>query len=461
MKLKRKFNIPLLILIIIVLFTVNVSSQEITYDLAVEDLEYLVNRIEEVHPNIYFHLSKEKAEQKIAKIKNKLSEKELWSNREIYRLFAPFVASFKDGHTLLSYKVDQSKLNQAEKLIPLAVRIIDGKVLIYKSYTVREIKKGTELLEINGIKIDEILNKMESSVSSENRNLAYARIEKSFPIYLWLLYDFKNDYNLKLKENDQKTSEVKVKGITYKIYSLQKEKKGNINWELEFPTNDTAYLTINTFKGSLKNAFERDIDKYFKEIKEKDINNLFIDISENGGGNTDLAKYLFEYISDKPYSLFKEVRMKYSDYALQDKTNMFTKIYYTFKKDKDNIIVFESDKIVPKENDLRFEGNIYVITSDFTFSTATDFAAIIKDHKVGTIIGEETGGLASCYGDMIVDNLPNSNLPFGVSYKYFLRPAGFDDGRGVKPDIKIDINELKYWYDKDSYKEMVIKSIIY
>ena len=458
---KIKLNISLLILSIIILFTVNVSSQTLNQKQALEDLTYLVDRLAEVHPNIYFHLSEEKAEQKIVEIKSKLSEKEKWSSKEIYRLFAPFVASFKDGHTLISYKVDQSKLNEKEKLIPFGIRIIDGRALIYKSYTVNGIKKGKELLEVNGIKIDEIIKKMESSVSSENRNLAYARIEKSFPIYLWLLYDFKDNYHLKLKDNNGKIDEVEVKGITYKIYSLQKEKKDHKNWELEFSIKNNAYLTINTFSGSLKNAFERDMDKYFEEIKQKNISNLFIDISENGGGNTDLAKYLFEYISDKPYSLFKEVRMKYSDYALQGKTNMFTKIYYTFKKDRDNIIVFKSDQVVPNENNLRFKGNVYVITSDFTFSTATDFAAIVKDHKAGTIIGEETGGLASCYGDMIVDNLPNSNLPFGVSYKYFLRPAGFDDGRGVKPDIKLDISELKYWYDSDSYKNMIIKSIIY
>src|SRR6056297_11813 len=459
---KRKFNIALLLILsIIILFTVTVSSQTITQQQAIEDLTYLVDRLEEVHPNIYYHLNKKKAEQKIAEVKSKLNKKDKWTSKEIYRLFAPFVASFKDGHTLISYKVEQSKLNETEKLIPLAVRIIDGKVLIYKSYTVREIKKGTELLEVNGIKIDKILNKMESSVSSENRNLAYARIEKSFPIYLWLLYDFKDNYQIKIKDNIQNIRDLNLQGIKYKIYSVQKEKKENKNWTLEFPVKDTAYLTIITFNGSLKNAFERDMVKYFKEIKERYINNLFIDISENGGGNTDLAKYLFEYISDKTYSLFKEVRMKYSDYALKDRTNMFTKLYYTFKKDRDNIIVFKSDKVVPKENDLRFKGNIYVITSDFTFSTATDFAAIVKDHKVGTIIGEETGGLASCYGDMIVGNLPNSNLPFGVSYKYFLRPAGFDDGGGVKPDIKIDISELKYWYTLDSYKNMIIKSIIY
>ena len=459
---KRKFNISLLILIIIVLFTVNVSSQVVISKEAVDDLEYLINRIEEVHPNIYFHLSKEEADRRIEEIKDKLREKEEWTNREIYKLFGPFVASFKDGHTGL-YITDKFRdyYDEGGTIFPLGIKFINDKVMVYKNYSKQEIKKETELLAINGIKINEIMEEVKRYISSENSIYAYSIIERTFPIYLWALYDFDNEYELKLKDKSGQEYDLTVKGATKEARIQNSEESKSENWTLDYPFQRNAYLTINTFSGSLKNAFEIEMDKFFEDIRKKDINNLFIDISENGGGNTDLAKYLVDHFNDKPYSLFKEVRMKYSDYAFRNRSNVFTKLYYYFKKDRDNIIVFQSDMITPKENDLRFNGDVYIITSNFTFSTATDFAAIVKDHELGTIVGEETGGLASCYGDVIRDRLPNTELSFGVSYKYFLRPSGFDNGRGVKPDIKLDISELKYWYDSDSYKEMVIKSIIY
>lgn len=62
---------------------------------------------------------------------------------------------------------------------------------------------------------------------------------------------------------------------------------------------------------------------------------------------------------------------------------------------------------------------------------------MIKDFGVGKIAGEETGGLASSYGDIYYNQLPNSELKFDVSFKYFIRPAGFDNGRGDIPDIQI------------------------
>ena len=124
-------------------------------------------------------------------------------------------------------------------------------------------------------------------------------------------------------------------------------------------------------------------------------------------------------------------------------------------------MVFKPDKTRPKELINRFEGNVYVVVSHYTFSTAVDFAAMVKDHDAGVIMGENTGGLPSSYGDIIRDELPNSKLGFGISYKYFLRPAGFDNGRPILVDEKIDVNKLEYWRNDSGYKNMIIKSIIY
>jgi hypothetical protein len=45
-------------------FTYPVSSLEVTQNEAVKDLDYLFNRIEEVHPNIYFHQSREETQKR-------------------------------------------------------------------------------------------------------------------------------------------------------------------------------------------------------------------------------------------------------------------------------------------------------------------------------------------------------------------------------------------------------------
>lgn len=96
----------------------------------------------------------------------------------------------------------------------------------------------------------------------------------------------------------------------------------------------------------------------------------------------------------------------------------------------------------PRRNSLRFNGDVYVLVGSQTFSAATDFAAIIKDLSIGKIVGQETGGLASCYGDVFSLTLPNSKLKLGVSFKYFLRCGDFNDTKGVIPDVVVETDSV-------------------
>ena len=52
------------------------------------------------------------------------------------------------------------------------------------------------------------------------------------------------------------------------------------------------------------------------------------------------------------------------------------------------------------------------------------------------LVGEETGGSATQYADLCPFTLPRTGLQGFVSHKWFLRPSGADDGRGVLPDVE-------------------------
>jgi C-terminal processing protease CtpA/Prc len=67
--------------------------------------------------------------------------------------------------------------------------------------------------------------------------------------------------------------------------------------------------------------------------------------------------------------------------------------------------------------------------------------AIVKDNELGLIVGEETGGRASCFSEVAPLYLPNSGLLCQIASAKFVRPAGYDDGRGVLPDLPLDLTE--------------------
>ncbi len=84
-----------------------------------------------------------------------------------------------------------------------------------------------------------------------------------------------------------------------------------------------------------------------------------------------------------------------------------------------------------------FTGQTYLLIDNGTFSSATDFAAMFRDYNVGTILGYETGGVPTSFGDMHMFTLRHSAIPCGVSFKRFYapKPKPGDDVRGVQPDV--------------------------
>ena len=73
--------------------------------------------------------------------------------------------------------------------------------------------------------------------------------------------------------------------------------------------------------------------------------------------------------------------------------------------------------LTPEEG--RFTGNVYLLTSHQTFSSAGSFAWAFKAFGMGTIVGEETGGMNVCFGDILPYRLPVSGLVCSISYKRF------------------------------------------
>jgi C-terminal processing protease CtpA/Prc len=65
-------------------------------------------------------------------------------------------------------------------------------------------------------------------------------------------------------------------------------------------------------------------------------------------------------------------------------------------------------------------------------------ANVYKCYQLGTIVGEETGGAPSAYGDNIIFQLPNTKLYAHTSHKKYLDVC--DDGKvnGVIPDIEVN-----------------------
>jgi len=452
-----------LVLILSFLCTQLIAAETISSEQSIEDAEYLWDKLETVHPNLYFETTKREAESKFQDIVDLLEAEESWPKLELYRLLAPFVASFKDGHTFLS--INQEFLHYADnggKIIPLMVSVKNGKLIVAGNLSEEGPSPGKEILSVNGKEAEEIYDKITAVIGARRQAFVEAKASRSFPIYLWALCGFSGPFEVSYRTEDGEQKTVTLRGISVPNYRERKDAKlgkYELNWDLSFPGKDVGLLTINTFAGNLESEFKQFIDNSFRKIEKREVDHLIIDLRENGGGSTKLSDYLYRFVSDKPFRTFAEVRVKYSDPVLKKKKIFNPITWFKVKVLGDRIIVNKNDYKNPPRTKYRFDGELFLLTGPMTFSTAADFAALIKDLDAGTIVGEETGGLASTYGDIFKLNLPNSGLAVGISYKYFLRPAGFDDGRGVIPDIFLATNPVRRYQGKDVVLNELLEKI--
>ena len=83
--------------------------------------------------------------------------------------------------------------------------------------------------------------------------------------------------------------------------------------------------------------------------------------------------------------------------------------------------------------------NVFVLTSNYTFSSAAILANALQYYKIGKIVGEETGGIKKFFGDNIIITLPNTRLHCTVSFKKFILPGASEISviETVKPDHEI------------------------
>lgn len=432
------------------------------------DLDTLAKYIEETHLNAFYKLPKTEFYKGIKTIKSKINKP--ISSVDFYFLISPLIAKIEDGHTFVRFPENEF-LESNPDHFTYKVKLSNKEPYLciirpYRTFA-SELPTGAEILSINGIESKKIIQDIVNLNSGESRDF---RLDRAidFNYYLTAWYKMEKSFIVKYKEKNQIKTKT-IQGI--KNDTLYKRLKADTTGLKQIQTNfenysltiqpqiSTAIIDFVSF--SNMEAFKKFIDSAFTQIQQQKIRNLIIDIRKNGGGNSGIGDEFFQYISHHPFNQFAKTKVKYSnlrsrcynEYFLATKDSSF---FLGTNKTDGTTEEFSDTSTVPlRDNPLRFNGNIYLLTSVSTFSSASDFAQCFKYYKMGTIIGQETGGWIVCYGDVISGVLPNTKLHLGISHKLFYSiGAQKDDFHGVIPDIEIPSETaLDYTLDKITKKQ--------
>jgi C-terminal processing protease CtpA/Prc len=207
----------------------------------------------------------------------------------------------------------------------------------------------------------------------------------------------------------------------------------------------------------------------FRTIRKKGIDNLVIDIRNNGGGKVDnytaLARYLKEKpfrVADSAYALRRNFN-GYGRYFQSNEINWFAmKLFVTGNRQGiHHFRYWENHEFRPRKKN-HYNGHVYLVISGPTFSASTLFCNTMKGQENVTLVGEETGGGAYGNSGLMIPHitLPNTGIrvrvPLFRVVQYQHPPK---TGQGVQPDVLVRPTVEAVTWGKDLKMEKV-KSLI-
>lgn len=189
-----------------------------------------------------------------------------------------------------------------------------------------------------------------------------------------------------------------------KTFNVKREKVLISHITAKVLSNDIGYIAISDFEGGCAEEFER---KY-KELENKGIKKLIIDIRNNGGGIVDESLDIADMIVEKEATLL-------------------------ITKDKN-----EKEEITKAQRAPIINMPIVVLTNEYSASASEILAAALSENNKATLVGTKT------YGKGIIQELHQLSDGSGLKIttnEYFTPKYNAIHKIGIYPDIEVKLSE--------------------
>jgi tetratricopeptide (TPR) repeat protein len=347
------------------------------------------------------------------------------------------VASVHCSHTSGGFYYENEML-PGNFRFPLQTHLIDGHLYVIDPLSnVDKVKMKDEITHINGVPVSKLITSIYPHISTQGLIQTTKRHVFNWWSTGMIAYalGLPEMYTVTVKGNEKPIGLDPVEAFTTPYDDPLHQCRGLC---LDVRKDKTAVLTIESFNyypWNNLNVFEHFMDSTFKEIRQKGVTDLIIDVRYNFGGSSESSIYLLRYLAKKPF-------VYYSRSEFKGKTQP----------------LYGENEIEPFKD--RYKGRLWFLIDGVGNSTTGHFMSLVKTWKLGTIAGEELGSNQFCSAGQKICRLKNTKmLVFIADNTHESTATSLPDETGILPDYYISQSIEDYFERRDVVKEYVFDLI--
>ncbi len=372
-------------------------DQALTQQQAQEDLAFLVERVRAHHVSAEKGLPAAVEAQYHAELEGLNDAPTVL---DVWRAGSRILKPLGDGHSGLNYMGggDATRVEQAFVMTEGGLLASGGQ------------HNGKPVAVLAGVPVDDLYERFLSQYSYENLFRAYY----AFPNYVrtpqglrWLGAEPGDALQVSWRTLIPESAELPFAPAASQNTEQQPFVRYNIDEE-----HGLGVLTLDACDNN--DVYRETLKNFFTDVIKAGLDAIALDLRGNGGGNSTVIREFLRYLNARSYV----------DYGAAVRMGPL-------------VLRFEPQQVANKPAEgLVFDGDVYVLTGGRTFSSATQFAVVLRDNGLCRVIGQAPGNSPSMYGDTLHYQLPHSALALTVTYKQFTRPdAARTAEDALQPDI--------------------------
>lgn len=403
-----------------------------------QDLKFINDVLIKTHPDIYFSANATELKSAFDRVDGELTRP--MTSDEAWRQFATLNPVFADAHvTVISpdpHTQTRTILRSGHGLFPFEVNVDPtGRVYVLSELGGAPSSYGAASIEkVNGVPIKELTQALLARTNGDTVAFRAVNLSTRWWWFYWKVFGTPETYEIELK-SPSGTSVARMPASPNPPSWLAQNDASNFDGAFRFwkLSEEVSVLTINTFDWADKKRFYEFTHRAFSSLKDAKTKTLVVDIRKNGGGDDDMWKEgILRYIATKPYRHGSSFLLRVIEGRQRDG-----------QKVGDLVEGQIQSWVQPRSAEsLVFKGNVFVLVSGATYSSAVLFANVVQDFGFGKLVGVGGYARARQSGGIQSYTLPNSQLRIIVPRFILDRPSGARVPVLLTPDLQHIDNPL-------------------